>query len=296
MAKKINRFEGVLGEEPLILPTGSQADEEIVPGNEKSLSASEERALARCEQTIERARRAIMQAGEALTRIRDLKLYRVEYSSFEAYCAARWGYERAQAYRIMGAYNVIQNLTSDDETVSSWRQTLPTNEAQTRPLVPLKTPEEQRTVWGRVVERAEQEQQPITAKFVERVVKEVKNPQPPQLPAPASEPADLVNVRFQVPKGTKWIAIRHLVEALGGEIGNEKDDHNPTSPLERAYARISLQNIQNFINGYRRVSLALEEYDEAIQRARREKTPSPLLQPLNEIAAALEQMREDMVE
>jgi flagellar biosynthesis GTPase FlhF len=296
MAKKPNRFEGVLGEEPLILPTDSQADDEIVPGDEKSLSASEERALARCEQTIERGLRTFVEVGQALKRIRDARLYRLEYRTFEDYCAERWGYKRERAYEVIRGAEVVNN-------VRNFQQDDPPDiiiESHAKELQKLKEPEQQWQAWQKATERAAETNTKLTAKVVAAVVKELSTtdqpPQPAQLPVPASEPADLVNVRFQVPKGTKWIAIRHLVEALGGEIGNEKDDHNPNSPLERAYARISLQNIQSFVNSYRRVFLALEEHDEAIQRARREKTPSPLLQPLNEITAALEQMREDMVE
>ncbi|NJL33924.1 MAG: hypothetical protein HC893_08765 [Chloroflexaceae bacterium] len=57
------------------------------------------------------------------------------------------------------------------ENVSNWTQTLPTNEAQARPLTRLKEPEQQREAWRRAVETAPDER--ITAAHVERVVKEL---------------------------------------------------------------------------------------------------------------------------
>ncbi|NJL33925.1 MAG: hypothetical protein HC893_08770 [Chloroflexaceae bacterium] len=50
--------------------------------------------LERCEQIIERGLKTFFEVGAALVRVRDLKLYRVEHRTFEAYCQERWGIER----------------------------------------------------------------------------------------------------------------------------------------------------------------------------------------------------------
>lgn len=64
--------------------------------------------------------------------------------------------ERRQAYRLMDAAKVLEN-------VSNWTQTLPQSESQARPLTSLE-PEVQREAWAQVV--AENETDSITAKKV----------------------------------------------------------------------------------------------------------------------------------
>ena len=62
----------------------------------ETLTAGEAKALAACEKIIETAADSL---GKALAEIRDSRLYRAEYSSFEAYCQGRWGRGRRWASR-----------------------------------------------------------------------------------------------------------------------------------------------------------------------------------------------------
>jgi hypothetical protein len=78
--------------------------------------------------------------GQALKEIRDLRLYKQAlFNTFEAYARSRWDIGRSQAYRLIDAYSVINNLSPIGDR-------LPGNETQTRPLVPL-SPPEQRKIW-----------------------------------------------------------------------------------------------------------------------------------------------------
>jgi hypothetical protein len=78
--------------------------------------------------------------GQALKEIRDSRLYKlILFNTFEAYARDRWDIGRSQAYRLIDAYSVINNL-------SPMGDRLPGNEAQTRSLVPL-SPPEQRKIW-----------------------------------------------------------------------------------------------------------------------------------------------------
>ncbi len=78
--------------------------------------------------------------GKALKEIRDSKLYKQTFfKTFEAYAKNRWDMGRSQAYRLIYAYQVVNNLSPIGED-------LPTNESQVRPLVSL-SPLEQRKVW-----------------------------------------------------------------------------------------------------------------------------------------------------
>ena len=86
------------------------------------------------------------QVGNALLAIRDKRLYRQDFGTFEEYCQERWGMERRHAYRLMDAAQAVEN-------VSLGTQILPTSERQARPLTKLE-PELQPVAWQRAVETA----------------------------------------------------------------------------------------------------------------------------------------------
>ncbi len=78
--------------------------------------------------------------GKALKEIRDTRLYKLTlFRTFEDYAKKRWDMGRSQVYRLIDAYNVINNLSPNGDI-------LPGNEAQARILAPL-DPSEQRKTW-----------------------------------------------------------------------------------------------------------------------------------------------------
>lgn len=107
--------------------------------------------------------RAFVEAGKALSELRDRRLYRSTHRSFEQYCQDRFGFSRQSANFKIAASEVVRNLTtfscqnnSDnaDENLTTFScQVLPTRETQVRPLAKLE-PEEQLEVWEQAVERA----------------------------------------------------------------------------------------------------------------------------------------------
>ncbi len=97
------------------------------------------------ENIIETNRCKFHQVGKALRRIRDERLYReLLFDSFEAYVKDRWDMAKSQAYRLMDASKVIDNLSPIGDGV------LPQNESQTRPLARLKTID-QRNIWSEFI-------------------------------------------------------------------------------------------------------------------------------------------------
>lgn len=143
------------------------------------LTATETDSLVWHEQTIQHGLQTFYEVGNALAVIRDSRLYRYEYATFEEYCDLRWGLKQAYAYRLMDAAGVVNTLKS-----SPIGELLPANESQTRPLTSLPTPELQREAWQRAVETAPDNKP--TAAHVARVAEAFKVPQPP---ARAAEPA-----------------------------------------------------------------------------------------------------------
>ena len=100
------------------------------------LSAMEASALTHAEATIEQGLKSFVEVGEALAKVRDERLYRVDHSTFEAYCQGRWGMDRRNANRTIEAAEIVSGLGSIDPTAPA-----PANIGQARELSGLPTTE-----------------------------------------------------------------------------------------------------------------------------------------------------------
>lgn len=140
-----------------------QEPAEIVTGDETTLSNSEREELERCERIIDHGLRTFFEVGTALIKIRELRLYRTEYATFEEYCQQRWELKQSRAYQFIDAARTLTTLQS-----STIGGTLPTNERQIRPLTRLE-PEQQREAWQRAIQTAPDGR--VTAAHVEKVVR-----------------------------------------------------------------------------------------------------------------------------
>ena len=111
---------------PLALPVPYEAlsDSEVLVDVER-------RDLAACEAAIDGLRVAFWAAGKALQVIRDARLYRADYATFEEYCEGRWQIRRAHADRLIRAWQLAEILNP----IGSKEL----NEGQVRELLPLAT-------------------------------------------------------------------------------------------------------------------------------------------------------------
>ena len=128
-----------------------------------TISEMETHRLAKCEAVVERHLASFIEVGSALLEIRNGRLYRSEYETFEAYCKERWGMSRPRAYQLVAATEAVGNLSTIVDK--------PTSEAQARPLTRLETPDLQREAWQEAVDTAPGR---ITAAHVERTVRQVE--------------------------------------------------------------------------------------------------------------------------
>jgi hypothetical protein len=139
------------------------------------LSTSEAGRLAELEIVIERGLQTFIEVGSALMEIRNSRLYRQMYATFEEYCQERWDLRKSRTYQLMDAAEVVENLKSSTIVeLSSGPIPLPVNEAQARPLAKLGF-EMQRQAWQKAVETAPFGR--ITARHVETVVRELQTAQ-----------------------------------------------------------------------------------------------------------------------
>lgn len=116
-------------------------------GISKNESSRAQAIAAIPEEELTETIRAVKAAGNALLEIRDSRLYRALFGTFEDYCRGRWGMSKTHANRMIDAANVAGNLTPIG--------VIPSNVEQTRPLSREDlSPDQQRKAWSRAVETA----------------------------------------------------------------------------------------------------------------------------------------------
>lgn len=107
------------------------------------LNIDESHELERCEVLIKQGLQTFIEVGQALMTIKEKRLYRIAFKTFEDYCVERWLITKTQANRLIQASETISNLTPMGVV-------LPKIERQVRPLTSLE-PEIQKEVWTEVV-------------------------------------------------------------------------------------------------------------------------------------------------
>lgn len=84
------------------------------------LETAELDRLARYEAKIKSGLASFIEVGEALSAIRDQRLYLATHGTFEDYCREKWGMSASRARQLVGASSVAQSVTM--VTLTSERQ------------------------------------------------------------------------------------------------------------------------------------------------------------------------------
>jgi hypothetical protein len=165
--------------------------------HEQVMRVREEARLEELEKIIAKGKKTFVEVGLALAEIRDLRLYKSEYSNFADYCREKWGWTKQHAYRLIEAAPVGKS------------NIYVTNLCQASALA--KVDPNQREG---VVQRIEESGEPITAAAIKRHL-----PPPPEVPpgrmpgstagkmpaaTPPPPPAEVVD-------GTGWAVPTHLI-------------------------------------------------------------------------------------
>lgn len=201
-----------------------------------ALSKTGERLLANAERVIENGLATFLKVGSALTEIRDGRLYRADYETFEAYCQGRWGFTSRRARQLIDAAEIGTVVPV-------------ANEAQARALASLvDDPDMMRAAYQEA-----EAQGPVTAESLSRAAKaqaeppagvdpetgevkssgEVETPKvpipdaPPASPVPPKDPllvllADLSRQRAEV---AKWLAFDKHDEAIAAMSAEQRADY-----------------------------------------------------------------------
>jgi len=200
----------------------------LVNTTEQPLSQREEKLLAELEALVKEHLKGFVLVGLALKEIRDQRLYRINYPVFEDYLAQVWDMAARRAYQLIEAAEVYENLkailedaTEDNcsqvslpENVYHGTQTiedlLPKNERQARPLTEY-SPEKQREIWLKVLDKASVTESKITANFIIQVILEIERKETDDR---VKKHTDRTNKTLELPPlvKTTYMALLQLVQ------------------------------------------------------------------------------------
>jgi len=158
------------------------------------LNIDESHELERCEVVIKQGLQTFIEVGQALMTIKEKRLYRIGFKTFEDYCVERWSISRPRAFQLIEAANVISGLSTIVDI-------LPKTESQVRPLTSLE-PEIQKQVWSEVVKTHGDN---ITAAKVQTVVNDWK-PINQEIKEIKSEPMFAISTPEELLKKAKEVA------------------------------------------------------------------------------------------
>src|SRR4051812_17697429 len=74
------------------------------------LSSDEQATLGRLENVIDAGKESFFKVGQALAEIRERKLYRDGFKTFEVYCRERHGFGRQRASALITAATVVEDI------------------------------------------------------------------------------------------------------------------------------------------------------------------------------------------
>lgn len=117
----------------------------------------DDQRLAELEKTIAKGKKTFVKVGLCLAEIRDLRLYRREYSGFEEYCREKWGWSKPYCTQLITAAAVVEALPANTQVAIA-------TESQARELAKA-APDERAGVLQAVVDSGE----PVTAAAIQRV-------------------------------------------------------------------------------------------------------------------------------
>ena len=178
------------------------------------LTQLENDRLDSLEAVIERGKKTFVEVGAALMEIRDSRLYRSQYKTFEEYCHAKWGFSRNFAHMQINAAEIanevltivnIPNETTAREFVSVPPEDRPAVAQKAKAIAESKGRDK---INSRDVKEAKQEAKPASEPHKVEVIEPEPEAEPIEIlpPAPPEIKSDLET----------WLANMPLMKQLSG--------------------------------------------------------------------------------
>lgn len=129
-----------------------------------SSEAVDVRRFNELETVIERGQQTFVEVGLALAEIRDSRLYREDFATFEEYCNERWGWTASRSRKLISSAEAVAEMQSG--------KIFPpvANAGQASELAKIKDPEVRAQVWQQVNEMATEVEATVTAKLINQAV------------------------------------------------------------------------------------------------------------------------------
>lgn len=216
----------------------------VGPGR-NMLSQKEADQLMDCEQVIQRGLDGFLAVAGALVTIREGKLYRYKFATFEEYCQTRWEMSARRAQQILAGARVVEGLAASHRAARAADPTLPekaavpANERTARAVAAV--PEGKRIeVWAGSLEEAKaQGRLSPTAKDVQKVAERVA-PKVCQLEDLVFDHA-LAKGTIRVTKGSRgWLWAWGYSYAVGSKSYRPVEFHPSDSPATTRELAIEL--------------------------------------------------------
>ncbi|MGD0043799.1 MAG: hypothetical protein ABSE84_25910 [Isosphaeraceae bacterium] len=139
------------------------------------ITTAERRDFRQAEATIERNKSAFLEMGRALAEIRDRRLYREAYATWEDYLRDRWGFGRQEAADKISAARLGALLSPISDKAK-----VPLLEDHLKALAPVAEAADVKAIYRKVLERSKREHVPVTGKLVreERRIYETAGEEP----------------------------------------------------------------------------------------------------------------------
>jgi|GEM_PF-5444559 len=146
------------------------------------LTSSEREQWGKALRVIDNGWKTFVEVGLTLRAIRESRLYREDYDSWEAFCRDVVGVSKTEADRQIVDAEVVTELTPNGVSGKGEAPLPPpANRAQVRALARVKDSDKRREIWQQVV--AESDEAPITARAIEAIIQPATEPKIPVPPA-----------------------------------------------------------------------------------------------------------------
>lgn len=194
------------------------------------LTAPERSDLRRLESIIEKGKQTFVEVGQALKQIRDEKLYREKWNTFDAYCEDRFDFKRRYADRLIEAAEI--KMSPIGLKIS--------NEAQAREVA--KTPPKKRSEVVKTAEKiAKEAGKPVSAKVIaearDTVVEgEVVSKKPPKPGSEVHSHAKIIDKFYKAHFPPLCRGIDAAADAIG-PVGNRGPNYKMANDALNAFSK-----------------------------------------------------------
>jgi hypothetical protein len=200
--------------------------------------------LNKCEKVIRDGEDTFVKVGAALEKIRDKRLYRAKYDTFEEYCQERWGFGRRYANLMIQSGVAVKSLPKDLGTI------VPNLEAG---KALAKVPVENR---AEVVQTIKKSNKPATAVAITQTAAEVAKPRAEK---PVAKVLEKDEIGYDIPEGIMLIWNRRdEVKELQKAISKVKCHvENALAKNDALFAELDVLFTSEVKSIYTKISMAL---------------------------------------